>query len=210
MIYRMNKEQLLLIFIKNPVLGKVKTRLAKDIGMPKALEVYQYLLEHTRQITKGLTTDKAVFYSEYVDLADAWDNAYYQKFAQQGSGLGERMNNAFRLGFEQGYQSMVIIGSDCIEINQEIIEEAFNALKTNDFVIGPAKDGGYYLLGMNKLYTKVFVNKTWSTSGVFAATMQDFTDIGASVHLLPKLSDIDTVADLELLNLDILPIKKGE
>lgn len=189
--------QLLLIFTKNPELGKVKTRLAKSIGDQKALEVYLHLLNHTRDITIELEAiEKAVFYSKFVDQADLWDANHYQKQVQQGEGLGERMSNAFDWGFEQGYQAIVIVGSDNIEITQTIIEEAFMALKTNDFVIGPAKDGGYYLLGMKTLYPEVFENKTWSTNTVFPDTMQNLNSKSNQIHLLPLLSDVDTVEDL--------------
>ena len=190
-------QQLLLIFTKNPELGKVKTRLAKTIGDQKALEVYQYLLEHTQNITLDLSnTDKAVFYSKFVDTTDLWEAANYQKQVQQGEGLGERMNNAFVWGFDQRYRSIIIIGSDCIEITQAIVEEAFQALQTQDFVIGPAKDGGYYLLGMNALHSQVFENKTWSTASVFQDTVQDLKAISNKIHYLPQLSDVDTEEDL--------------
>lgn len=190
-------QQLLLIFTKNPELGRVKTRLAKTIGDQKALEVYQYLLDHTRAITTQLKqVDKAVFYSKFVDENDLWGATQYQKQVQTGEGLGERMSNAFSWGFGQSYQSIVIIGSDCIEITQAIIEEAFIALQTQDFVIGPAKDGGYYLLGMKASYPEVFENKTWSTNSVFQSTLQDLQVRSSQIHRLPELSDVDTVDDL--------------
>ncbi|OJJ16333.1 glycosyltransferase [marine bacterium AO1-C] len=190
-------QQLLLIFTKNPELGKVKTRLAKTIGDQKALEVYQYLLEHTHSITANIpNTDKAVFYSKFVDNTDLWEATHYQKQVQQGEGLGERMSNGFIWGFAQKYTSIIIIGSDCIEITQDIIEEAFQALQTQDFVIGPAKDGGYYLLGMNAPYPQVFENKTWSTASVFPDTLQDLQAKSDKIHHLPLLSDVDTEKDL--------------
>ncbi len=190
-------QQLLLIFTKNPELGRVKTRLAKTIGDQKALEVYQYLLDHTRAITTQLKqVDKSVFYSKFVDDNDLWVATQYQKQVQTGEGLGERMSNAFAWGFGQSYQSIIIIGSDCIEITQAIIEEAFVALQTQDFVIGPAKDGGYYLLGMKAPYPEVFENKTWSTNSVFQSTLQDLQARSSQIHCLPELSDVDTVDDL--------------
>lgn len=200
----MRNKQLLLIFTKNTIPGTVKTRLAKDIGDTKALEVYEYLLAYTQQITQNLpATDKVVYYSHYIEANDLWSNDYYQKLVQQGEDLGGRMNNAFVEGFDQGYTSTVIIGSDCIEITQEIIQEAFEALKVNDFVIGPARDGGYYLLGMNQLYSSVFQNKTWSTDTVFQDTMRDLESISSKIYQLPQLSDVDTVQDLSLLQIDL-------
>ena len=129
-------------------------------------------------------------------MEDLWQAVGYRRFIQQGEDLGSRMQQAFAWGFEQGYQDIVIVGSDNIEITQTIIEEAFTALKTNDFVIGPAKDGGYYLLGMKALYPEVFENKTWSTNTVFPDTMQNLKANSDQIHLLPLLSDVDTVEDL--------------
>lgn len=200
----MPQQNLLLIFTKNPIKGKVKTRLAKNIGDTKALEVYRYLLKHTRAVTSLLEADKAVFYADFVDMADDWGNETYTKFVQEGKDLGERMKNAFAQSFAQGYQHVVIIGSDCAQITQAIISEAFEALKTHDVAIGSAKDGGYYLLGMNTLYAEVFENKPWSTSQVFAQTLKDFENAQASVFQLPQLSDIDTVADLDTLPKGVL------
>ena len=90
-----SQKQLLIIFIKNPELGKVKTRLAKTMGEKKALEIYKSLLSHTHAITKNVNTDKAVFYSDYVDHSDQWEDSIYLKKVQKGSNLGERMLNAF-------------------------------------------------------------------------------------------------------------------
>jgi rSAM/selenodomain-associated transferase 1 len=205
----MSQKNLLLIFTKNPIKGKVKTRLAKDIGDSKALEIYQYLLQHTRQVTQPIGADKAVFYADFVDTADGWDNAHYTKFAQTGKDLGDRMKNAFVQGFDQGYSRVVIIGSDCAQITQDIISEAFEALKTHDAVLGSAKDGGYYLLGMKRLYAQVFENKPWSTSEVFAQTLQDFTQAQATVYQLAQLSDIDTVDDLHTLPPEAIKIVEG-
>ncbi|EAY24146.1 TIGR04282 family arsenosugar biosynthesis glycosyltransferase [Microscilla marina] len=195
----MPHKNLLLIFTKNPIKGKVKTRLAQSVGETKALEVYQYLLQHTRKVTQCLDADKAVFYADFVASNDEWHHHDYQKFVQQGDDLGIRMGNAFRQGFAQGYQHIVIIGSDCAQITSEIITEAFVALTTHDVAIGPAKDGGYYLLGMNQLHAEVFQNKTWSTPTVLAQTRQDFENMQATIYTLPQLSDIDTAADLQTL-----------
>lgn len=205
----MSQKNLLLIFTKNPIKGKVKTRLAKDIGDSKALEIYQYLLQYTRKVTQSIDADKAVFYADFVDMTDGWHNAHYTKFAQEGEDLGARMKNAFAQGFAKGYSRVVIIGSDCVQITQNIITNAFEALETHDVVLGAAKDGGYYLLGMCRLYAQVFENKPWSTSEVFAQTLQDFEQARATVYQLPQLSDIDTVADLHTLPPEAMKIMEG-
>ena len=108
------------------------------------------------------------------------------------------MSNAFGEGFNNGYQSICIIGSDCFELNSKIILQAFETLTKNDVVMGPAKDGGYYLLGMNRLHREVFKNKTWSTDSVSTETISDFKELGLTYDLLDVLSDVDEEKDLPL------------
>jgi rSAM/selenodomain-associated transferase 1 len=187
---------LLIIFYRNPELGKVKTRLAATLGDSKALAVYLYLSAHTKSITESLPVDKAVFYSNHIDTEDNWDNAAYHKNLQSGTNLGERMANAFREGFRSGYLSICIVGTDCFELTSAAIEEAFAKLQLNDTVIGPANDGGYYLLGMNAYHAEFFENKSWSTSSVYEATLQDFKVLGLKYYKLPILTDIDEEKDL--------------
>lgn len=187
---------LLLIFYRNPELGKVKTRLAATIGNEKALSIYLKLAEHTQNITEGLKADKLVFYSHTIEKQDQWPDEIYQKAVQSGNDLGERMLNAFKYGVESGYKHICIIGTDCLELNQDIIQNAFNALAQHDVVLGPAKDGGYYLLGMKKVYSDFFNNKQWSTQTVAHDTLLDVLQLKASVRLLPLLSDVDVEEDL--------------
>ncbi|MEO1049050.1 MAG: TIGR04282 family arsenosugar biosynthesis glycosyltransferase [Bacteroidota bacterium] len=193
----MNKH-LLIIFVKNPELGKVKTRLAATIGDEAALSIYHQLLEHTKRITQSLDVDKIVFYSGFVDDQDLWSPEKFQKAVQTGESLGDKMSNAFKAGFENGYESICIIGSDCYELSEEILASAFQALSGNhETVVGPAKDGGYYLLGMNKHHRALFENKAWSTDEVYPKTIADFESLGLSYSVLPTLSDIDQEKDLE-------------
>ncbi|MEQ9422821.1 MAG: TIGR04282 family arsenosugar biosynthesis glycosyltransferase [Cyclobacteriaceae bacterium] len=188
--------ELLIIFVKNPVLGKVKTRLAKDIGNEKALEVYKKLLQHTHDVTDSLSVTKRVYYSDVIDENDLWANDKFEKFQQSGADLGERMHNAFQQGFADGFDHICIIGSDCFEINSEIIEMAFSKLKTHDFVIGPAKDGGYYMLGMKSLHKSLFENKEWSTDKVLKETLTDIERLGKRFWKLAELNDVDRVGDI--------------
>lgn len=188
---------LLLIFYRNPEPGKVKTRLAATLGNEKALAVYLKLAEHTKNITEGIGADKLVFYSHTVEMKDQWPDQTYQKRAQSGDDLGERMLNAFQYGFNHGYRNICIIGTDCLELNQTIIEKAFHALEQYDVVLGPAKDGGYYLLGMKKIYADFFINKNWSTQTVLHDTLLNALQQQASLHLLPLLSDVDVEEDLK-------------
>lgn len=190
-------KNLLMIFVRNPELGKVKTRLAKTVGDEKALEIYTNLLKHTREVAMLCAAEKAVFYSHFIDDYDNWSNVSFQKYIQEGGAdLGLRMLNAFRLGFEKGYEKVVIIGSDCLQLTENNLNEAFFALDKNDVVIGPATDGGYYLIGMKQVQEEFFDNKKWSTENVFLDTLLDVEKLGLTYQLLDTLSDIDLEEDL--------------
>ena len=195
MIKNLKSKNLLLIFTRNPELGKAKTRLAKTVGDETALEIYKFLLEKTCNVSAKVTADKAVYYSVKVRYEDIWDENSYQKYQQVGEDLGIRMLHAFKNGFDVGYQKVLIIGSDLYDLTSEIIESAFVELDTNDIVIGPAEDGGYYLLGMNSLHTAIFKNKDWGTSSVRKDTLADLKD--KKVHLLQELNDVDVFEDIE-------------
>lgn len=186
----------LVIFVRKPISGQVKTRLAKDIGDERALEIYQQLLQHTLEITRSLSFRKFIYYADEVSDYDLWSVPEYTKRKQNGNDLGERMLNSFKELFDQGFTQIIIIGSDCLQLKMETLEEALALLESNNAVIGPARDGGYYLLGLTKFYPELFINKPWSTDKVFAKTIEDFIDLGISYALLEELSDIDTVADL--------------
>ena len=187
-------KNLLLIFTRNPELGKAKTRLAKTVGDETALEIYKFLLERTNEISSKVNADKAVYYSIKVRENDIWDASIYQKFQQKGKDLGIRMQNAFQNGFEAGYEKVLIIGSDLYDLSSKNIEKAFQELHNNDVVIGPAEDGGYYLLGMKKLHKKVFQNKEWGTDSVRKDTFDDLID--KKVKLLAMKNDIDVYEDI--------------
>lgn len=188
-------ENLLLIFTRNPELGKVKTRLAKTVGDATALSIYMFLLQKTKDIASKVQADKAVYYSVSVRENDFWDVTVFQKHQQIGKDLGIRMLNAFKNGFAAGYKNVLIIGSDIYDLTPEIIEEGFDKLAENDLVIGPAEDGGYYLLGMKSLHPEIFKNKDWGTSTVRKDTIKDLED--KKLLLLPELNDIDIFEDIK-------------
>ncbi len=192
----MSKE-VLIIFIRNPEIGKVKTRLAKTIGNNAALQLYKLLLQHTFEATQNINYDKIVYYSEAIEKNDIWD-ASYQKKIQQGNDLGQRMYHAFETVFKAGYKKAVIIGSDIFDLTPAHIKEAFTMLNTYDTVLGPAEDGGYYLLGMKQLHPGIFKEKTWGTATVLAETLKDLK--GIKTHFLETLNDIDTYEDLKKVN----------
>jgi rSAM/selenodomain-associated transferase 1 len=190
------KKALLIVFTKNPKLGKVKTRLAASVGDEKALRIYQFLLDHTFQITRHLEFDKVVYYSDFMPANDVWKKYDFKQFLQTGSDLGEKMSNAFRSAFIRGYEKVVLIGSDCYELEEKEILEAFEKLETKQVVVGPATDGGYYLIGADAYYPALFENKQWSTASVFNDTFQNIADLNLTSHYLQELSDIDDLKDL--------------
>lgn len=186
----------LLIFVKNPALGKVKTRLAAEIGQEKALVVYRQLLEKTRLATKDLRCAKTVYYDRQIEENDIWHSDIYDKKKQKGHDLGERMLNAFAGAFSDNFTKACIIGSDCFDLTTEIINQAFEKLDTHDVVIGPALDGGYYLLGMKKLIPGIFTGKPWSQNSLLEETLVEARQLNLNCFLLPSLNDIDTYKDL--------------
>lgn len=190
----MKHKNLLLIFTRNPELGKAKTRLAKTVGDETALEIYKFLLQRTRDISSKVDADKAVYYSVKIRENDIWDESIFQKHQQKGEDLGIRMLNAFKNGFEAGYEKIIIIGSDLYDLSSTDIDNTFYQLEENDVVIGPALDGGYYLLGMKKMYQQVFQNKEWGTETVRKDTLQDL--IQQQVKLLEEKNDIDVYEDI--------------
>ena len=187
-------KNLLIIFTRNPELGKVKKRLAAKTGEKAALDIYKFLLKHTAEVTRELSTDKEVYYSERIPTEDLWDQTYSKK-VQKGEDLGERMKNAFQQGFEAGYSNIIIIGSDLYDLNHSDLIRAFQALEKSSYVIGPATDGGYYLLGMKSFNPDLFKNKSWSTASVFEDTVKDMD--ANNLTVLEKRNDIDHFEDLE-------------
>ncbi len=194
----MKQEDLLMIFAKNPVLGTTKTRLAKSIGDQKALEIYTFLLEYTAYISSEANCDKRVYYSNKVDHADMFPNESFSKAVQIQGGLGQKMYHAFQQAFRDGYKRVAIIGSDCYELSTNLINDALATLRTNDFAVGPAKDGGYYFLGMRHLEAAIFRNKKWSKARVYHDTLIDLEVLNYTYAELPILNDIDYLDDLPL------------
>jgi len=186
----------LIIFIRNPELGKVKTRLARDVGAEKALAIYEALLRHTRETAMQIEARRLLFYSQGIQEKDDWPPAYFDKRLQSGNNLGERMQHAFATALATTDKA-VIVGSDIAQIDAEIIKKAFAALDETDFVIGPALDGGYYLLGMKQPTPELFQNMPWSTDQVCALTQQRIRQLGKTYRLVDTLSDIDYASDWE-------------
>ncbi|MCM4172047.1 glycosyltransferase [Arenibacter sp. TNZ] len=188
-------KNLLIIFTRNPELGKCKTRLAATVGDKIALDIYKFLLNHTKSFTKGLNTEKWVCYSNHISENDIWDNSIYEKKMQVGNELGERMANAFKAGFDASYEKIIIIGSDMYDLTENDLKEAFNSLDQHDYIIGPAVDGGYYLLGMKVFNSSLFHNKNWGKDTVLEATLQDIKN--ENYGLLTPKNDIDYFEDIK-------------
>lgn len=186
----------LLIFIRNPELGKVKTRLAQELGDQEALRIYNTLLAHTRRIALTVEVRRYLFYSNFIDPADEWPSSQFDKQLQPQGDLGNRMLQAFELALREN-EAAIIVGSDCPGLNTDILQTAFEQLRQHDFVIGPAQDGGYYLLGMRQVSPYLFLDMTWSTSHVFTDTIRRLGANGKSYYVLPTLSDIDYAEDWE-------------
>ncbi|MCP3931543.1 MAG: glycosyltransferase [Bacteroidetes bacterium] len=186
------KDTLLIVFARNPVLGKVKTRLAAGIGEKRALEVYKDFIHLVYEVSNALPFDKAVFFTEFPEKK--WFPGY-KRVLQSSRNLGESMKDSFRWAFEKKYKKVYLIGTDCPYLTKYLLEEVNKQLDTHDFVLGPAEDGGYYLIGMNDYTTEVFDNVEWSTSSVLQTTLGIIKSLGKTCHLLPKLNDIDTMED---------------
>ena len=187
-------KELIIVFVKNIKLGKVKTRLAKTIGNQAAFEVYSELVKVTEDAIKNIETDTRIYFSDVI-IETKWKNDY--KAVQIGDDLGERMKNAFKKGFDDGYERIILIGSDLPDINSEHIENGLNALQNNEVVFGPAIDGGYYLIGLAELKAYVFDDKPWSQSNLLEVTLKELQQKEVAYSLLRPLNDIDTFEDLE-------------
>ena len=191
----------LLLFAREPVLGRVKTRLAAGIGAEAALAVYRELLALTAAAVAAAGVPATVWLAEAPASATAemprpeWPGLPW-RVQPAADSLGARMAHAFDEALGAGAGRVVVIGTDCPGLSGELLTQAFEQLLTHDLVVGPAADGGYYLLGMNTLEPSLFENKAWSTASVLPDTLADAARLGLRVAQLPTLHDVDSVADL--------------
>ncbi len=188
----------IIIFLRQPILGQVKTRLAVDIGEQRALEIYQTLIEITLQACQEIQVPKSLYFFPAIDqqiLATVGED--FTAYLQSGEDLGVKMSKAFAEALDR-HNSAVIVGTDCPYINPELLDQALRSLREFDVVIGPARDGGYYLLGMKHHHPSIFVDIDWSTENVLQQTLTRVKQLNLSYHLLPELSDIDYYRDWQL------------
>lgn len=198
----------IIVFVKNPEPGKVKTRLAKDIGDAPAVDVYRQLLRHTHDVLVPVASNRFIFYADYINRLDLWETNLFFKQLQHGNDLGERMQHAFSFLFELGYERVLFIGNDCPQLSTGHLNNAFDLLEKHDVCIGPVVDGGYYLLGLRVVHPTFFRNKTWSTDSVFKSTINDAAKAGLRVAVTEQLRDVDTLNDWEELK-ELLDYQKA-
>ncbi len=190
----------IILFVKYPEKGRVKTRLSAVLGDETTRNLYKcFVSDLIGTLEKKRDTFKIAFYPPGSNKKIiSWLGPEYSYIPQVGRDLGERMETAFKETFLEGFNEVLVIGSDIPDITPSLIDKALKALKSSDAVIGPCYDGGYYLIGFRK---KTFLSDTfkgiqWSTEGVFKDTMGVFIKKGYKVHILPKLRDIDRIEDL--------------
>ena len=187
-------EEALILFVKNPAFGKVKTRLAATVGAPMALRIYQALLLRLRQTAEKLPFRRYAFFSDENWTPREWPEETYQRRIQIGEDIGIRMHNAFAEVLSENRRA-ILVGSDIPGLTTTIIKTAFKELKEKDLVLGPARDGGYYLIGLKAPCAGLFEGISWSTKKVLEQTLQKAKQLGLSYALLPTLSDVDYEED---------------
>jgi rSAM/selenodomain-associated transferase 1 len=190
----------LIVFARLPRPGEVKTRLGSVIGMEKAASVYDELAQKAFEAGSKLQSTGVSVYLFFDPQADEqsvrrWIGRSFIYIPQDGTTLGDRMRNAFDRTFHDGATQTAVVGTDIPGLTDVIVKEAFDLLAQNDLVIGPATDGGYYLLGMHTPAKDLFTEIPWSTNGVFSLTMSKARALGLSVGTLQELVDIDQEED---------------
>ena len=193
--------QYLIIFTRYPEPGKTKTRLIPALGEVGAAKLQRQMTEYTLSlVTISHLSTEVRFAGGNVQLMRDWlgSELIYQ---EQGEGeLGVRMARSLSSAFQSGATQIVIIGTDCPSLNAEILTTAFHQLQQHDLVLGPAIDGGYYLIGLQRFIPELFVNIDWGTAQVLAQTVKIAQELNLSIFYLPELADIDRPEDLAILD----------
>ncbi len=198
----MHKEQIVLLFVKDPARG-VKSRLAADVGETAATEIYRnFVLDAISMLQASGCPFRICFYPPAAEADVAgWLGSGYEYMPQKGNDLGERMENAFSRIFSEGFRHAVLVGSDIPDLASTVFISAFSELRKYDVVLGPAGDGGYYLIGLNRqsYLPDLFRGIRWSTNTVLRDTMDLLRAASRQVYLLPEWNDVDSLADLKAL-----------
>jgi len=191
--------RLIILYTKFPTPGQVKTRLIPTLGAEGAAKAHRLMVDHALSHLEKLAGTTREIHFAGARLSQMQDWLGSQSFVEQrGLDLGARLVRSFADSFNQGQEAVLIIGSDCPELSAQHLEEAFEALATKPLVLGPALDGGYYLIGLNRPVPQLFSEIPWSSPWVLKATLDIASHLGLSYHLLPPLGDVDEPVDLEL------------
>jgi len=195
-----SQQRCAVVFLKAPEKGEVKTRLSKIIGNEIALNVYKRFALDLIETLKNIECNITICYhpSHAESCIIRWLGNSYAYSAQKGNDIGERMANAFIRSFSKGFHRVILVGADIPDLTAKIIDDAFSSLQKYPAVIGPALDGGYYLLGFNSniFIPDVFEDIPWGTDRVYEQTLTGFEKKRLQVHTLPIWRDIDTYKDL--------------
>lgn len=184
-----------LVFLRKPVLGMVKTRLSAETGEEKALEIYLWLMGITHNAIRNLDAVIHLYFDNLEGILPEWVKMY-NSYIQKGNDIGERMAMALKDRFYlEPDSSILLIGSDCPELSRDVLETAFKELKLNDIVAGPASDGGFYLVGMKKWHEGLWKSVSWSTEKVYPTLLNNIKNLNLTFYELPMKSDIDTFQD---------------
>jgi rSAM/selenodomain-associated transferase 1 len=193
-------KHLILFFVKFPDPGRVKTRLSRVLGDETGAAVYgNFVLDMLDMLVESGYPLAVCFWPQArMEAFRSWLGHGRRYLPQRGDDLGERMKNGFQDAFRMGYKTAILIGSDFPDLPSEIIEDAFFSLARHPAVIGPALDGGYYLIGFGRetFAPSVFQGVAWGEGAVLERTLSRFREIGQPVHILPAWSDVDTHEDL--------------
>jgi uncharacterized protein len=189
------------IMMKYPEAGKAKMRLAQSLGKEAATSLYRAFIQDTLETVQSLdiTYHIAIHPPESQEAFVQWLGSSHQFVRQKGMNLGERLQNAFLTMFKKGYQQVIALASDSPDLPVEILRQAISSLQTHKVVIGPATDGGYYLIGFSHDFflPEVFQNISWSTDTVLRDTLSRIEAKTSQIHLLPEWRDIDNKRDLQ-------------
>jgi uncharacterized protein len=193
----------LIVFTRYPIPGKTKTRLIPALGAAGAAHLHRQMTEHTLAQVRQLRADGVAIEIHYAgvtadrELAD-WLGADLVYRSQGDGDLGERMALSIETALQAGHDRVIIIGTDCPGLTTDILQLAFEQLHDRDLVLGPAIDGGYYLIGLRRFMPELFVGISWGTSTVRQQTIEIAIELGLSMGDLPLLADIDRPEDLPI------------
>lgn len=196
-------KECLILFTRYPEPGKTKTRLIPALGAEGAATLQRQMTEQKLAEVNQIQA----FYPLSVEVHFAGGNEQLMQewlgsslvYRRQSEGdIGDRMASAFQLSFAAGMNAVVVIGTDCPDLNAPLMAEAFQLLRQHDLVLGPALDGGYYLIGLRRLIPELFTGIPWSTAEVLQQTITIAKRLGLTVAKLPLLSDIDRPEDLSV------------